>query len=285
MKINFYGKSDKGKIRRDNEDYFVNEKISDNEYIFVVADGMGGHKAGEVASKLGTQTFINQYKNLREKKTSINASINISAKKANKAILTKALSDPGKRGMGTTFSTLVISDMKAHIIHIGDSRIYLIRNDKIKRMTRDHTFVEKMVEEGRISENEARDHPQKNILYMSLGARESFDPDVIENFELKDGDVLFMCSDGLNSVVTDNFIKEYSQSYHPDEAVDKLIQLANDNGGTDNITIQIIRIGQIKNLNKTEPIKIKKINKKMVSLFFIFTGLLLILLALWIFFL
>jgi len=282
MNIGFFGKSDVGRIRRGNEDYFSDDKINNDEYIFVVADGMGGHKAGEVASKLGTVSFINNYKKQREKNNPIPQSMDASIKKANKAILKKALSDPEKRGMGTTFSAIVIANMEAHIVHVGDSRIYLIRNNKIKRLTKDHTFVEKMVEEGRISENEAKDHPQKNILYMSLGARESFLPDIIKDLEIKEGDIFFMCSDGLNSMVSDAMVKEYVLSYSAQEAVEKLINLANDNGGTDNITVQIIRIGQVENQNKTEPIQIKRSNLNRLSLILFLLGILAILFLFWI---
>ena len=283
MNLGFFGKSDVGRIRRGNEDYFSEEKINEDEHIFVVADGMGGHKAGEVASKLGTVSFINHYKKLRDKNTSIGDAMDQSIKKANKAILKRALSDPEKRGMGTTFSAIVIADMKAHLVHVGDSRIYLIRNNKIRRLTKDHTFVEKMVEEGRISEDEARDHPQKNILYMSLGARESFVPEIINNFEVREGDIYFMCSDGLNSMVSDTMIKEYALSYRPEEAVDKLINLANENGGTDNITVQIIRVGQVNEQHKTEPIRIKSTNVKKLSLMIFLIGILIVFLMLWIF--
>ena len=281
MKISYYGKSDIGRIRKGNEDYFANDKLYDDEYIFVVADGMGGHKAGELASKLGTLTFVEQYKKLRSNGTSIGDALGQAVKKANKAILKRALADPEKRGMGTTFSAIIFAEMNAHIVHVGDSRIYLIRDEKIQRLTKDHTFVEKMVEEGRISEDEARDHPQKNILYMSLGARESFVPEIIDDLIIHEGDIFFLCSDGLNSMVSDHLIKEYSTAYYPEEAVDKLIDMANDNGGTDNITIQIVRIGQMENLHKTEPILVVKSKATVLPIFLVFLGILLIILLVW----
>jgi protein phosphatase len=282
MNISYFGKSDIGRIRKGNEDYFASDQLNSGEYIFVVADGMGGHKAGEVASKLGTLTFVEQYKKFRNNGTSISDAMNQAVKKANKAILKRALADPEKRGMGTTFSAIVFADMNAYIVHVGDSRIYLIRDDTIQRLTKDHTFVEKMVEEGRISEDEARDHPQKNILYMSLGARESFVPEIIDDLIIQEGDIYFLCSDGLNSMVSDHLIKEYSLSYYPEEAADKLIKMANDNGGTDNITIQIIRIGQLENLHKTEPIPVVKRKVNVLPIFLLFLGILLVILLVWI---
>lgn len=256
MKITYYGKTDKGRVRKANEDYFANEKINDREYLFVVADGMGGHQAGDVASRLGTLSFIEAYKSLRNKNNTISSAIQQSIKEANSTILERASADISKKGMGTTFSAIIFSGMKAHIVHVGDSRIYLIRDGTIKKITTDHTFVEKMMEEGRLSEEEARNHPQKNILYMSLGARESFAPIMIDDFEVRDGDLFIICSDGLNNMVSDDLIMQYSESFHsPKILVEELIKLANDNGGTDNITLQAVLIGKNLDNKKTEPIR------------------------------
>jgi serine/threonine protein phosphatase PrpC len=258
MRIDFYGKSDKGRIRKSNEDYLASERIEDDEYLFVVADGMGGHRAGDVASRLGTQHFVRQYKKLRKKKNPIMEAMNRSLEKANDVILSRASADPRKRGMGTTFSAVVISDFNAYIAHVGDSRIYLIRDEEILQLTTDHTFVGKMVEEGRITEDEARDHPQKNILYMSLGARKAFEPEIKKHIDLREGDIFIICSDGLNNMVSDGTIKEYVLSYNGKDAVEQLIKLANDNGGTDNITLQVINLEKNRNPEKTEPIPIVK---------------------------
>lgn len=266
MRVDFFGKSDKGRVRQANEDYFAGEKIGREEYLFIVADGMGGHRAGDVASRLGTLSFISQYKKLRKKHQPIVDAMNRALLKANLSILEKATSDPKKRGMGTTFSALVIAEMIAYFVHVGDSRIYMIRDNEMMQLTTDHTFVGKMVEEGRITEDEARDHPQKNILYMSLGARKSFEPELNKSFSLKEGDVLLMCSDGLNNMVEDNTIKEYVLAYDTQPAVNQLIDLANDNGGTDNITLQIIHVEKLREPAKTEPIPIYKEKKNIFSL-------------------
>ncbi len=258
MRIDYFGRSDKGLVRKTNEDYFAGERIKENEYLFVVADGMGGHRAGDVASKLGTQNFVRHYIKLRKKKIPIMDSMSQALEKANNVILAKAASDPRKRGMGTTFSAVVISGMSAYIVHVGDSRIYLIRGDGISQLTTDHTFVGKMLEEGRITEDEAREHPQKNILYMSLGARKSFEPELKKQLDIVESDIFMMCSDGLNNMVNDKTIKEYLLSYNTQEAVDELIKLANGNGGTDNITIQVIHVEKTREPAKTEPIPIVK---------------------------
>ncbi len=267
MKISFYGNTDKGRVRKANEDFFANKEIRDGEYLFIVADGMGGHQAGDVASKLGTETFVEQYRKLRKSELAIHEALNQSIKEANSVILAKASADISKKGMGTTFSALVLTNMKANIVHVGDSRIYRIRDNQINKITTDHTFVEKMMEEGRLSEEEARNHPQKNILYMSLGARESFAPIIITDQEVKEGDLFIMCSDGLNNMVTDNEIVQFAETHKtPRELVEELIKRANENGGTDNITIQAIQVGRFDDdQRKTEPLGLEKKKTKIIT--------------------
>jgi len=254
MKIDFFGKTDIGRVRKTNEDYFLNKKLNDNEHLFIVADGMGGHQAGEVASRLGTDTFVKEYQKMRTRGKPVEESMIKALKKANASILKRAISDPQKRGMGTTFTGCVIHNQKATIIHVGDSRIYLIRGNEIRKITTDHTFVEKMLKEGKISEEEARDHPQKNILYMSLGARDTYIPEIITNLEIQDGDIITLCSDGLNNMVSDEEIKEYALAYDPEKSVKELIRLANENGGMDNVTVQIIHTGETSK-HRTGPIR------------------------------
>ncbi len=278
MEIKSYGKSDIGIIRDNNEDFLVIKKFGEEEHLFIVADGMGGHQAGNVASKLGVETFVKHYGSLRKKGDSIDKSMLESITKANSTVLNKANSELDKRGMGTTFSALLISEEKANIVHIGDSRIYLIREGNIKKITTDHTFVEKMVDEGRITAEEARHHPQKNILYMSLGARESFQPDEITDLEVREGDIFLLCSDGLTDMVTDDVIKEYCQSYSAKKATEELISLSNKNGGLDNISLIIIHAGKIKKRD-TEPIKFTG-KKKGKSLFILISIFLLTLIVL-----
>jgi protein phosphatase len=266
MDIHFFAKSDIGKVRTANEDYFLNEKIADNEYLFIVADGMGGHQAGDVASKLASVTFFETYRGLRKKNTPIQASMELAVRKANTVVFKKAAADIEKRGMGTTFSALVIAGMKATIAHVGDSRIYLIRHNRIKRLTTDHSFVEKLVEEGRISADEARDHPQKNVLYMSLGARESFTPEIQTDILLESGDAMIMCSDGLTNMLDDETLLNLTMGDYPEEAADSMVKLANAHGGSDNITVQVIRIGSLEMMEKTKPIRLSKPRRKLISL-------------------
>jgi len=195
-------------------------------------------------------------------------------------VFEKAATDIKKRGMGTTFSAMIIFDMKAYIAHVGDSRIYQVRKNKIKKLTTDHSFVEKLVEEGRISPEEAREHPQKNVLYMSLGARESLTPEMQNALALEDGDALVMCSDGLSNMVTDDEMMKTVMDYYPEDAANALVKLANGNGGADNITLQIVRIGSLEMLEKTKPIRIARSRKKLFGVLALLV-LLVILSALW----
>ena len=263
MNIHFFAKTDVGRVRSANEDYSLSEKIGANEYLFVVADGMGGHQAGDVASKLASESFADSYKSLRKKNTAVLESMEIAVRNANAVVFEKAAAEIEKRGMGTTFSAMIIADMKTYIVHVGDSRVYLIRKNKIKKLTTDHSFVEKLVEEGRISPEEARDHPQKNVLYMSLGARENLAPEMQGSLILEDGDALVMCSDGLSNMVTDDEIMKIVMDYYPEDAANALVKQANVNGGADNITLQIVRVGSLETLEKTKPIRIARSRKKL----------------------
>ncbi|MEI6613360.1 MAG: Stp1/IreP family PP2C-type Ser/Thr phosphatase [Chrysiogenales bacterium] len=280
MDIHFFAKTDIGKVRSANEDYFLSEKITAKEFLFIVADGMGGHQAGDVASTLASETFSNTYKSLRNKNAAIMESMEMAIRKANDVVFEKAAADIEKRGMGTTFSAMIIADMKAFIVHVGDSRVYLIRKSKIKKITTDHSFVEKLVEEGRISPEEARDHPQKNVLYMSLGARENLTPEILNAIILENGDALIMCSDGLSNMVTDETLMKIVMDDYPEAAANALVKLANINGGADNITLQIVRIGSLETLEKTKPIRVVKSSKKIFGAISLLI-LLLILSALW----
>ncbi len=265
MNIHFFAKSDIGRVRAANEDFFLNERIAENEFLFVVADGMGGHQAGDVASRLASETFLNAYRSLRKKGTDIAAAMEQAVRRANSGVFRKAASDVEKRGMGTTFSALVVAGMKGYIAHVGDSRIYLVRRNRIKRLTTDHSFVEKLVEEGRISADEAREHPQKNVLYMSLGARESFSPEMIHDLALEDGDGLLLCSDGLSNMVDDEALLNAAMGDYPEQAAEALVRLANERGGADNITVQIVRLGSLEMLEKTKPIPLARPRRRLAK--------------------
>lgn len=232
--IDFAAITDKGKTRKDNEDYFAAQNN-----LFIVADGMGGHKAGDVASKLAVQTITKLNRASRgqaDKEKLIEAFFS----KANKAVNERAKRISHEQGMGTTMTLMLIDQEKAYIGHIGDSRAYLFRNGKLKQLTNDHSLVADMVQEGKITEEEAREHPYRNVITKALGSEEKIKPDIF-SVNLKDGDRLLLCSDGLTSMVDDATLHEVLSSSETLKAAgNTLIKKANDNGGADNITAIVI---------------------------------------------
>ena len=225
-----------GKIRKNNEDSLT---VIEPE-TFVVADGMGGQAAGEVASKM----LIESVKNFL---LSIYGVWNedILAKailKANVEILREAEKNPNYQGMGTTATILHIDKKHAYFAHVGDSRIYRLRNKNFEQLTQDHSYVEDLVRRGEITEAEARVHPMKNILTQAVGVVENISVDTA-NFLIEDGDIFLLCTDGLTNMVADESIAEILiTSSNPAE---DLIQAALDGGGADNISVIVVEVDNL----------------------------------------
>lgn len=235
----YYG-TNSGKIRNVNEDNLAIHE-SENYYLCVVADGMGGHKAGEIASNMAVNTVKTHFIiEIQKPDFKVPKFIIECADLANKAIYDKSFSDEEYNGMGTTITMSVIDKVEriAYIGNVGDSRTYLINDDYIKQITDDHTFVQELVKKGEITKAEAKNHSKRNEITRALGAESNINIDIFE-IELKDNDKLLLCSDGLTNHITDNDMLYYVKNYGAD-VVDKLINLANENGGTDNITVIII---------------------------------------------
>lgn len=242
MKIEYYGHTDKGLIRSANEDYYFCEEIDDGSFFFAVADGMGGHKAGDIASNMGTHLFLDAYKNKRGIGKDVIESMVSSMYEANATILNKASLEPGMENMGTTLSTCLIRDKRCTVVHVGDSKIFHFRRGEISKLTIDHTFIEKMKSDGKITAAEAEIHPQRNILYMSLGSHETFFPQVVPEVEVEAGDIFLLCSDGLTDMVNIGHIMSCVFELPPREAAEKLVEAANSAGGHDNVTVVIVKI-------------------------------------------
>ena len=238
--------SDPGRVRTNNEDYGYA-----SGWLLVVADGMGGHQAGEVASEITVSTIRNACtpapigaddSNLAHPHLSdlVKAVVD-----ANSAIFRASLEDPGKQGMGTTVTALsVIVDptdpdapFALGLVNVGDSRTYVMRQGRLRQVSKDHSFVQDLVDQGQITKEEARYHPRRNIVTRALG----IEPDVrVDSAQLPliKGDRYLLCSDGLVDEVDDNQIAEILRAHSdPQEAADALVQAANDNGGRDNITV------------------------------------------------
>ena len=241
MKIEYAAFSDIGRVRRHNEDALLLRELEDG-HLLVVADGMGGHQAGEVASRLAVEVFERQFLNERASGTDVGLSMQAGVLAANRAILDRAEREPDKGGMGTTFTAVVLWGMRLFLVHVGDSRCYLLRKGEMRLLSQDHTFVAKMLEQNRISTEEAAHHPQKNILYMALGTREPLHPQVLGPLPVCMDDRILLCSDGLSTPVKGALLAELMVRHSPSRAVREMIRLANRAGGQDNITAVLARV-------------------------------------------
>ncbi len=265
IEIKSFSKSDVGKVRQNNEDFYGEFLIEPEHRIFLVADGMGGHNAGEVASRLAVMTFFENYKKYFEEVKDPEKVIEMAFYDANRRVFEEGAGKETQHGMGTTLSVLVLRGEEAFLGHVGDSRIYLIREDECKKLTRDHSLVGKMRENGVITEEEARVHPRRNILYLSLGVKESITPQISGGIKVKEGDIFVVCTDGLSNMVTDDEIKIIAINNPPKRAVEKMIEVARERGAPDNVTVGVIKIEKKGEEEITKKINIKK--KKRFGIF------------------
>lgn len=232
-----------GQVREINEDaYYIS---SSDLNLFIVADGMGGHNAGEVASNVA----INSIKNFMEKNMDkyMDKEEEVVCKMLKKAILEanhqiflKAKEEEACQGMGTTLTVVLILS-KVYVGHVGDSRAYVIQNDDILQITEDHSLVAELVRNGSISENEAKNHPQRNMITRALGTDENVTIDIY-TLDLKKDDIIVLCTDGLSNVIETHEIKNTMIDCHNMQyACEHLVALANERGGHDNITVIAIK--------------------------------------------
>ena len=222
-----------------NQDYvYTSENAVGNlPNLFIVADGMGGHKAGEFASKFTVETIVESVRT-NEQKEPVRI-IEEAIQTANRELIQKARQDETMAGMGTTVVVVTVIGDKAFVANVGDSRMYVIGKE-ITQVTRDHSLVEEMVRMGELAKDAAKDHPDKNIITRAVGAAQDVDVDFFE-VELYPQDYILMCSDGLTNMVEDEDIRRIVQSQRDvAERVEKLVETANDHGGQDNITVVVI---------------------------------------------
>ena len=235
-------KSDIGKAREMNQDSFYVSDVDDEIKLYILADGMGGYKGGEIASSLAiesTRKYIeNNFKDIQKEKSEILKLINSAIEYANMIVYEKSQEDKSLRDMGTTLDVCLIYNNNMFIGHVGDSRVYRIRKNIIRKVTNDHSYVEKLVREGTISKEEAFNHPKKNMLMKALGCHTLVEPDVMYKGFLKD-DIILMCSDGLTNMLKDDEIYSILLN-NPENPEKALINKANELGGYDNITVIII---------------------------------------------
>lgn len=229
-----------GKVRTANEDN-MGEAITPNGHLFVVCDGMGGHVGGATASSIAVTSIIEFFK--REVYDNSIQAIDHALSFANEQIYASALNNPELKGMGTTAVVLLIRNEECFIGHVGDSRIYLYSDGKLNRLTKDHSFVQTLVDSGIISDDEAESHPNKNQILQALGIASSvkgtISPAAISP---KNGDTFLLCSDGLNGMVKDGDIQHILSVNNIEIAAENLITAALNAGGTDNITAALVKI-------------------------------------------
>lgn len=229
-------RTDVGKVRANNQDApIVSEKLR----LYGVADGMGGHKGGEVASTSARDDLLREL----EGKTPSVAALSGAIEEVNRQIYHQQEHDDALTGMGTTLSVLWMSDNFVYIGHVGDSRVYLLRDGEFKQMTLDHSLVEQLVREGVLTEEEAQNHPMRNIITRAIGTDESVEVDVVVE-ERRKGDLWLACSDGLHGLVDDRQMRDALRQYAPEKAADVLLKAALDAGGCDNVTLVIVHDGE-----------------------------------------
>ena len=238
-----FAKSDIGKAREINQDYYYISNDTDEPRMYILADGMGGYKGGEIASKLATESvknyIENNFSNIIKEKEEILKLIASAVEYANMVVYEKSKETQELEGMGTTLEVCLIYNNKAYIGHVGDSRVYRIRKEIIRKLTKDHSYVQQLIEDKKITREEAKTHPKKNMITRALGCTPYVEPDLrARNFEK--GDIFILCSDGLTNMVDEKqiyeIIKEDIQS-----AAERLVNEANQAGGYDNITVIIIK--------------------------------------------
>jgi serine/threonine protein phosphatase PrpC len=257
--IEAFGLTDVGRKRKHNEDAFALD-LSDG--LFIVADGMGGHAAGEVAARITVETIGEFIAATRQKEEATwpfkyNHSLHfnsnrlaIAIEKANERVMAAVAAQPWLKGMGTTVVAGLLNEEILSLAHVGDSRAYLYRDGKLSRLTDDHSWVHEQVAAGILTEDEAKSHPLKNVVTRALGGGASVLPDLQElSFSAKDRYIF--CSDGLTTMLADEEIAETVGAHEdPQELCRALLDLANDKGGVDNITVVVARV-----LNSSEPLR------------------------------
>ncbi|MBR2448004.1 MAG: Stp1/IreP family PP2C-type Ser/Thr phosphatase [Clostridia bacterium] len=233
-----HSKIDKGIVRNSNQDAFIAGQLAENITFAIVCDGMGGANAGNIASEIAVKTVSEYlYNSFRDNMTlnDFERTLKNAISSANLLIFNRAVKDEALKGMGTTIVAAIVKDNDAIIAHVGDSRIYLL-NDEIKQLTKDHSIVQTLIENGEISPDDAKHHPRKNVITRALGV----EAEVVADFDeltLNTNDTLLLCTDGLTNYVPEANIYEIFKQNDLALVSETLVAKANENGGGDNITV------------------------------------------------
>lgn len=241
----FFSVTDVGQKRETNQDYiYANAEATGMlPNLFIVADGMGGHNAGDFASRFAVEEFLRQIEKKNQK--SIIRTLEESIAETNKLLYEQSQNREELSGMGTTFVVAVLSDDRLYVANVGDSRLYLYNDEKMHQITQDHSMVEEMIRRGEIAREDARFHPKKNVITRALGTQREITADYFE-VPLKQDDVILMCSDGLTNMVEDEEIGSVIKKAdgNLEKAGNELLRMANESGGKDNISIVLVCRGQ-----------------------------------------
>lgn len=234
--------TDRGLLRDINEDsYMIIPGCSDTSCAFVIADGLGGHNSGEIASRMAVE-YIRDNLDAAGCFDGENASEKLEAlvKKVNTAVYERSLGGAEVSGMGTTLTMAVITGSILTAAHVGDSRLYLIRNGVIRQLTDDHSYIGELVRQGKLTREEAEKHPRKNIITRAIGSCPELEVDIISH-RIEADDIYVLCTDGLTNMVSESEIVEIVSGSEPETACARLIEAANRQGGEDNITVIVIK--------------------------------------------
>lgn len=255
--MKYCSKTDVGKKRENNEDRFVCERIADNAVILAVCDGMGGAKGGAVAASVAAESFLAEIKYqvgsrldggklfFADPESEVAMLLDSAVANANYEVWSKAQDDKSLRGMGTTLTAALIFEdsLRVFTVNVGDSRVYRIEENTVQRLTKDHSYVQHLADIGEITQKEADNHPDRNIITRALGISIRAEADIKEA-EVNSGDMLLLCSDGLYGMLTDDEIHGVAafMGASLETKLEKLVSLANDAGGDDNITVVLAEL-------------------------------------------
>ena len=241
--MNFFGITDKGKVRRQNQDVYRTEYSElYNTAVLVVCDGMGGARAGNIASSMAADIFANEVRSRMDEFNSADDIQNIAkhaVEKANYEVFKKSSEEEQCSGMGTTLVAMIASPIGIFVVNVGDSRAYHITHDGIHQVTNDHSVVAELLSSGQITKSEARTHPSRNLITRAIGTSSTVQSDIF-SLELKSGDYVLLCSDGLSNIIGDQeFLFEILRQPDISKVCDSLVELALERGAPDNVTAVI----------------------------------------------
>lgn len=243
--MNIWGITDRGVVREQNQDAFAFERLPDGRIVALVCDGMGGARAGNIASTMAVEIFMEEFFHGQPMKDETNQQrMERSAALANSQVFHRSATEPDCSGMGTTLVAALVDEKEAVILNEGDSRAYHITNDGILRVTRDHSLVEDLVQRGDLTRDQARVHPHKNLITRALGAESRLRTDCFHQ-ALGEGDYLLLCSDGLSNVVEEQeILYEVIHGGDAENCCQRLLDIALKRGAPDNVTVVLIQHGQ-----------------------------------------